>query len=66
MHFGVHDLSFSHSLPGQSSMFEPPHGDFLIGFVESGLILLGEKISSLFVTVEVQARYFFDVCQVFG
>ena len=47
-------------------MFEPPHGDFLIGFVESGLILLGEKISSLFVTVEVQARYFFDVCQVFG
>ena len=47
-------------------MFESPHGDFLIGFVESGLVLLGEKISSLFVTVEVQARYFFDVCQVFG
>ena len=66
MQFGVHDLAFSHSLPGQSSVLESPHSDFLIWIVERGLILFGEKISSLFVTVEVQARYFFDVGQVFG
>ena len=53
MQFRVHDLTFSHSLPGQGSVLESPHSDFLIGFVERGLILLGEKISSLFVTVEV-------------
>ena len=66
MQFGVHNLAFSHSLPGQSSMLESPHSDFLIWIVERGLILFGEKISSLFVTVEVQARYFFDISQVFG
>ena len=65
MQFGVDDLTFSHSPPGQSSVLESPHGDFLIGFVERGLILFGEEISSLFVTVEVEARYFFDICQVF-
>ena len=53
MHFGLDDLAFSHSPPGQGSVLESSHSDFLIGLVERGLILLGEKISSLFVTVEV-------------
>ena len=59
-------MPFCHFIPGESSLFEPPHGDLLIRLVEGGLILFGEKLRPLLVTVEVQARYFFDVCQVFG
>ena len=56
--------SLRHTLPREITNRQTLHRELFVCVVESGLIALREEISALFIALEAEARYFFDVGEI--
>ena len=63
----VDNSSVGHSLPGQgASRPNSLHRELFVPIVEDRLVLLREETLSLFVALELETDYFFDIGEVLG
>lgn len=65
VHLGRYDGAISHFLPRQCTNLQTFHCELLVRIIESSLVLLREEWSALLITLELQARYSFDVRHAF-
>jgi len=62
-HFAIRS-SLRHSLPLDITARQTLHRVLFVSVVESGLVALRPEISTLFIALEAETRYFFDVGEV--